>query len=549
MRDSAAYATEAAGRIAAQYRFAGLIAGIKGPNDTDEDVDAARAALIDAIKDFLTMDPRPLEEQIDSELASLRDERRALDSNLIAAGSGLRTNYDIFPQRVHPSILNTERLEGIASDEADARLAQSIDSEGLSPELAEQLRSVRSRAKTIAALETQRRRKLRAEQREFFTEAWSKIKSYYDDKIALVKEGKYLLASTKIVVDGIEVFHADIAIALIAAGIIAITGGITAIAAPIIVGAVAAAVRVVKVGAGVLRRTGYAARHGDASGVFSILVHKVDKSALDTPVARSQPHYDRRVDTSKDLTENERLLLNEENQGTTRPTDDAGQRGTGAASRLLKRDQDYDEIMASLPKGTAELAASAGASKAQRDARQTLITAYWAKFGADETMVTGMTVNRPMRIIKYPPPDTIANWRAEGSPHFGAYYDPIGSATPNELGLNSVGRVKATIDVSEKPGIAFQAYGDEIIDDWSVVGPNGARRTDGGALQWHVPREYKPEMADKIDDVMTWRALPGNAHYLQAEKEKRLKYERRGDDEYPRWYLDGPEVPDAEGAR
>lgn len=203
-----------------------------------------------------------------------------------------------------------------------------------------------------------------------------RLKAYYDDKIALVREGKYLLATTKIVVDGIEVFHADIAIALITAGIIAITGGVTAVAAPIIVSAVAAAVRVTKVGAGVLRRTGDAARHGVAAGIFAIRLHRVDKSELDMPVARPHSHYERQVDTSRDLTDNERLLLNEENQGTTRPTDDAGQRGGAAAARRLKRDQDYDEIMASLPQGTAELAASAGASRAQRDARKLLMEAY-----------------------------------------------------------------------------------------------------------------------------------------------------------------------------
>lgn len=56
-------------------------------------------------------------------------------------------------------------------------------------------------------------------------------------------------------------------------------------------------------------------------------------------------------------------------------------------------------------------------------------------------------------------------------------------------------------------------------------------------------------MADKVEDVMTWRELPGNVHHVQAEKEGRLVQEAREGDSYPRWYLDGPAVPDSEGAR
>ncbi|MDO5643650.1 MAG: hypothetical protein Q4G26_14855 [Paracoccus sp. (in: a-proteobacteria)] len=312
MRDSAAYAMEAAGRIAAQYRFAGLVAGVKGPNDTDRDVEEARAALIEAIQDFLTPNPRPLEEQIQNEFDALRQERAVVDRSLEESGILFQT-HNIFPVDGHPSDQGPGDMEFRASDAADENLAQSIAAFGIGPEQAEQLWSLRRRARTIATLETQRRRKALADFRNFFANARAQIKAYYDDKIALIREGKYLLATTKILVDGIEVFHADIAIALIAAGIIAVTGGVTAVAAPIIVSAVAAAVRVTKVGAGVLRRTGDAVRHGAAASIFAIRIHRVDKSELDLPVARPHSHYERQVDTSRDLTNNERLLLNEEN--------------------------------------------------------------------------------------------------------------------------------------------------------------------------------------------------------------------------------------------
>ncbi|MDO5643651.1 MAG: hypothetical protein Q4G26_14860 [Paracoccus sp. (in: a-proteobacteria)] len=159
-----------------------------------------------------------------------------------------------------------------------------------------------------------------------------------------------------------------------------------------------------------------------------------------------------------------------------------------------------------------------------------------------------MTLNSPMRIVKYPPPDVIANWRAEGSPMFGGYYDPSGgAATPSQLGINSAGRVKATVDVSDRPGIAFEGTGDRISDNWTVKGAHGARSTDGGVRQWHVPREYRPEMADKIEDVMTWRELPGNKHWVEAEMDGRFVQEQRPGDSYPVWYLDGDAVPDAAG--
>lgn len=549
-RDSASYAMEAAGRIAAQYRFAGLVCGITGPNDTDEDVDRAREALMEAISDFLHPEGGPLDVQMQEQYQRYLEMKDATDLyDRFGEGDALWMGI-VLPgvSMGHPADTGSYAVDiarGLRAPDTSSALRR-----GVSPEAVAYVNQAAEAYRRANELEVARRKLASERRRQWWKSVWTSIQDYYNDKMALVREGKYLLASTKIVVDGIELFHADIAIALIAAGIIAITGGITAVMAPIIVGAVAAAVRVFKSGAGVLQRVGRASRHGEAASIFKVELYRVERSVLGQPEARPGVHYERDIDVSRDLTDNERRVLGEEDQGTTTATDDSGNTDAVSPARHLKRDQDYDEIMNILPAGTVELAASVGASKAQREARQALRDAYWAKFGTDKTMATGMTVNRPMRIIKYPPPDTIANWRGEGAPQFGAYYDPAGGlATPNELGINSVGRVKATIDVSERPGIAFQAYGDEIIDDWSVAGPNAARHTDGGVLQWHVPREYKPDMADKVEDVMTWRELPGNVHHVQAEKEGRLVQEAREGDSYPRWYLDGPAVPDSEGAR
>ncbi len=553
------YAQEAMNRVAAQYRFAGLVAGIKGPNDTDEDVDKAREAILAALSDFLNPETGPLNQEIDRLHRELRAEQDALRTDMMNDTSvepySLRLVDDIFPLG-HPNDQGSGTMDHMGQGGRDAVFDDAMHRHGLGAALRQRLAAARDKANLIAQLETQRRAQIAAEWRAFWSGVWNKAKDYYNDKMALVAEGKYLVAAGKIVVDGVEIFHVEIVVAIITAAVIAATGGVTVAMAPIIASAVAAAIRVVKVGAGVLRRSAEEMKHAAAAARFSIELRRVDASELNMPVARPESFYSREVDVSRDLTNDEKRLLNEENQGSTEPTDDAGDPGAVQATRLRRRDQEYDRIMARVSDRDVRMAAMAGNSPAQRRARTNLRDAYEAEYGAQSAIHTGMTTDLPMEIVKFPPPHLLGNWRDERNVlpdgtqtrHFGAFYDPSGGAvTPSQLGINSVGKRLGIIDVSDKPGLAFQGRGTPGFgDNFSVDGVT--RSTEGGVRQWHVPRSFRPEPSDLVENRQSWRDLPGNKHWVEAEEAGRLVAEDGTGGRDFGWYIEG-DVPEAEGRR
>lgn len=552
--DAAEYAQEAMNRIAAQYRFAGLVAGIKGPNDTDDDVEAARDAVLEAISQFFTTEASVHRQEIDRLHNAYRAEEAELERILLRHPDFYavqRVRDQMLPMG-HPSDQGPSFMEYIGTAEANDRFEEALS--GLETDVItrDRLRAQMARAQQIGQIETARRAQARQDFINFWTGLWGKVRDYYNEKMALIREGRYLYAAATIVVDGIEVFHADIVIAIITAAIIAITGGVTAVMAPIIASAVAAALRVVRVGAGVLRRSADEMRHGAAATVFSIQLRVVDPDVQGLPVARPQSHYERQVDVSRDLRDDEKLLLNEENQGSMQPTDDAGDEGSIAAGRMSQRDRDYDEIMESLSPETVRRAAAEGTDDLAIEARQEVMQAYEAKFG-NTNIMSGMSTLRPVRIVKFPPPDRLYTWRNENAIDpdtgrdrwgYGNFFDPgNGSATPDELGINSVGRTQAELDVSDRQGIAFEGYGAPIQDTWSVNGA-GARDTTGGVPQWHIANDYKPEPDDLVSNGTNWRDLPGNSDWVDAERQGRLVYETRGTDTRPAWYLDGDPIAD-----
>ncbi len=559
------YAQEAMNRVAAQYRFAGLVAGIKGPNDTDEDVEAAREAVINAVKDFLNPESGPLSQQVDQLHWELVKERDNLNREMFGIGDSSVIS-GIYP-RGHPADLPESMHEFNATGGKRQWLEDSMSRRSYDEATKNRLREMLAKSEQLSSLEDQRREQVREGWRQYFRGIWQKAKDYYNDKIALIKEGKYLVAAGKIVVDGLEVFHADIAIAIISAAVIAVTGAVTAVMAPIIVSAVAHAVRVVKAGAGVLRRAQDEMRHAAAATVFSVRLHIVEPNVQNIPSARPNYFYERQVDVSRDLTEDERFLLNEENQGSTSATDDAGDSANKQNSTRNMRDEDFDAISDRVGAENIRLAGMDGASPAQVNARSELVKAFESHFGISPGGTNildadggsgGMDLERPMRIVKYPPPDRLVTWRNEKNigedgkdvRGFGNFFDPSGGrSSPNELGINSVGRTEGVLDVSEKPGIAFQGHGAPIPDNWSVNGA-GVRYTEGGPPQWYIPdKDYKPTPDDLVENRNNWRDLPGNRLWVEAEKEGRLTFEQREGDNYPKWYLDGDQIPETGGVR
>ncbi|UHS59558.1 hypothetical protein [Agrobacterium vaccinii] len=219
-------------------------------------------------------------------------------------------------------------------------------------------------------------------------------------------------------------------------------------------------------------------------------------------------------------------------------------------ARLKKRNEVYDRIAGGLSPKDLDLAAKEGYSPAQVSARQKLYDAFAKEYGDKTSINKGMDWNKPMRIVKTPPPSKLAMWRNENDmDRHGNYYDPnAGASTPDQSGINSVGRHMG-IFRNEKPGLAFEGVGAPIPDTWSVYGVNGSRNTQGGTRQFYVPDEFKPEPADRIGNLHNWRDLPGNKPWVKAEKDKSLRYEFDPTKGYPVWYYDGPPIKEIGGER
>lgn len=209
----------------------------------------------------------------------------------------------------------------------------------------------------------------------------------------------------------------------------------------------------------------------------------------------------------------------------------------------------HDNIVRKLGPESYALAKQPGSSGRQRGARKELILLYEEEFGipaGTSNIAGGMDVNQPMQLTTFPPPERLVTWRNEEyMGGLGSYWDPSGGAsTPNQLGINSVGRHQG-IFRSEKPGLAFEGIGTPSYpDNWSVKGEHAARITDGGVRQWHIPDEFKPQADDLEGNYRNWRDLEGNSEWVRAEREGRLVYEQRDEDSRPYWYLDGPQPTD-----
>lgn len=286
------------------------------------------------------------------------------------------------------------------------------------------------------------------------------------------------------------------------------------------------------------------------SKLASIIVRARRSHAVSLPNKASHDVNFGQVDTAKPKDPTVNKIDDEVGAGTTKSDHEpSDMRKHALDARLKKRDDYFDKISGSLSRQEIELAAKPGRSIAQREARQKLFQAYEAEFGNKTNIGTGMDFNKPMQIVKTPPPSRISMWRNEKFLNgHGNYYDPSGGAsTPSQLGINSVGRQQG-IFRNEKPGLAFEGYGAPIADDWSVKG-SGTRMTEGGPRQFHIPDDFKPEPADLEGNYHNWRDLPGNKDWVQAEKDGRLKYEQRTGDKYPMWYLDGPPIKEVGGVR
>gem|GEM_PF-3478299 len=345
------YAQTASNEVLAQYRFMGLLAGIKGPNDTDEDVTNARNAIMEALGDFLQAGP--LAEQVSAKTAEIQTQHADLNErvvDMLRSGEYDNTGYLAAQNlldtvgREHPHDILEGTLEGIARGDMAEHWTSSISQ--VPVDMQADFTNLVELQTQVAGLEDARRGARRQAIIDWFKGLWVKIKAYYDENMELIRNGQWLLATGRIAID-VAIFAAEeIIVAGIVIAIIGLTGGLAVGMALALRGAVRMALSVVRQGTRTVRRI-------NATWDFKIELRRVEPGVLySNPIpinvtATRKLDYEYDVNVQTDLTPDERLALGEGGQGSTRPDADAPEQGNGAHSE----DDDIPEGNNNPPRG------------------------------------------------------------------------------------------------------------------------------------------------------------------------------------------------------
>lgn len=341
------YAQTAFNEVLAQYRFLGLLAGIKGPNDSQEDVDAARAAVMEALEEVLKAGP--LAEQVNAGWDAVLQQKDALQERIF---EGLRAGGDSDALMSAQGLLD-EIVKGHPHDQYEGTLEQigsgayrpNYDSqlEYVPPELRGDFSKLMDAQERLAVLEDARRAERRAAVVNFFRRIWDGVKNYYEENMALIRNGQWLLATGRIAVDAAIFAAEEVVVAGIVTAIIGVTGGMAAGIAIVLRSAVRAMLSVVRTGTRVVRNV-------RASYVFKIELRKVEPGVLysnpipfNVTVSRKLD-YHKEIDVETDLTPDERSAVGEGGQGSLEPDADAPESGSaGGREHAKARDEDGDE--------------------------------------------------------------------------------------------------------------------------------------------------------------------------------------------------------------
>ncbi|KIC39475.1 hypothetical protein RA26_02215 [Leisingera sp. ANG-M7] len=326
------YAQTSLNEVLAQYRFMGLICGIKGPNDSDADVTRARDALMEALSGFLELKDGPFDAEAAQswqEYRSLRDapdlfENFDPDEALLISDAVNRISMG------HPADTGSylpEIAEGSRTPDTSGYLA----SGDLSPAGQAHIDRAAAAYRRAAEFELLRRNLAAERRRQWWNGVWDKIRSYYDETMTLIDRGQWLMAYGRIQIDA-AVFAAEEAIVgAIVAAIIAISGGVAAVVALALRSAVRAAISIVRLGSRTVRKV-------RATWDFKIELRKVEPGILysnpmplDVKVTRKLD-YEHTVHVDRDLTPDEARAMGEGGQGSTRPDTDAPEPGSSGGS-------------------------------------------------------------------------------------------------------------------------------------------------------------------------------------------------------------------------
>lgn len=326
------HAQTAFNEVLAQYRFMGLVCGIKGPNDTDQDVTDAREAIMEAISDFLHPEGGPIHAQIGKawrEYIDLRDSPNLFDQ--FDTDEALIISDAIHGISMgHPADTGSY-LSGIANGSRIPDVSGYVDAGVLSSDGEAYINRAAQAYQRAAQLEQTRREIAAERRRQWWNDVWSSIRSYYDENLELIRNGQWLLATGRIAIDAAIFAAEEIVIAGIVGGIIAVTGGLAAGVALALRAGVRAALSVARQGTRVVRNI-------RATWDFKIELRKVEPGVLYSnpiPVSISVTRkldYEKRINVETDLTPDEARAMGEGGQGSTRPDVDPPEQGETAAA-------------------------------------------------------------------------------------------------------------------------------------------------------------------------------------------------------------------------
>ncbi|WP_158681678.1 hypothetical protein [Microbulbifer pacificus] len=96
----------------------------------------------------------------------------------------------------------------------------------------------------------------------------------------------------------------------------------------------------------------------------------------------------------------------------------------------------------------------------------------------DGTIVGGIDLNKPLEVVNYPPPEYMYQYvKSHGYP--GNWFDPIGSQTPDMLGISGDGRALKAFKMPKGDGLT--SFSKPILDKWTT--PDSPVQTNGGGIQ------------------------------------------------------------------
>lgn len=571
--------------VAAQYRFMGLLAGYtsEGYNPEHAEVQRARDGVVNAIKDFLQVADR---ETLANMWQDAREQSAGIVRDYPDAQGIVETIFPDLPEGTYPTNYEgnltsypgqwvsaehgagVEYAQGLRTDPYNrVRVPVYYDENGNysqqpPPEFYDRVEAFARTVQDASILREEIGDREIANIIGIIAGVWNGVKEWYDEKMAFWERGFHSYVANTVAIDTFVTFHVEIiigAVALTLGPVLAAAGVVVAAAA--LNAALSASIRVVRIGT----RAADRAVEGVLDLRRRIEVRPVTQGTNGTPRQTGATGENFDFDIPDDLTERERNIMGESRSGSTEadvdhdpedrpnanaPTEHLNEDGSLKDNFKFKNPHwDHAEIRRRVGEDLwpeVEIPGRGGV-----EARQKLITEFHNFFGLSDANTNirgsrssdpGMNVNNPMRLVVYPPPHRVTQWvRADArgnKTNGGNYFDPNErAASPNELGVNSVGRALEEFDLSRSPGLAFQGQGAPITDTWTLR--DAPRSTDAGRPQWYVPQEYVAQMRDSRMTGTTWRDLPGNSEWLAAFERGELYVNNQG-----YWVYNGPPIPE-----